>query len=209
MTDTELVARIEKLERDNRRLKRLGVAALVLVGALGLVAATRPEPGVIKAHAFEVIDGQGRARIKLAATESGEEIWMKNVDGVVTSRLSGDAKGTSLVLDGSGSKAGSAMIDASRDGASLSIFSSEGGTASIDAFGYPTLSLWDVKGETASISAFPFGPNLSLADGRGYSTEIGTTSLVTPNTGETHQTSAASIVMFGNGKKHHVIWEAP
>ena len=30
MTDADLVKRLEKLERDNRRLKRLGVAALVI-----------------------------------------------------------------------------------------------------------------------------------------------------------------------------------
>lgn len=42
MTETELMARLEKLERDNWRLKRLGVVGLVLATALGLIAATQP-----------------------------------------------------------------------------------------------------------------------------------------------------------------------
>ena len=55
MTETELLARLEKLESDNRRLKKIGAAALVLAAALGLMAATRPVPDVVKAHAFEVV----------------------------------------------------------------------------------------------------------------------------------------------------------
>jgi hypothetical protein len=42
MTDTELARWLEKLERDNRRLKRFGVVVLKVVTGLGAVAATRP-----------------------------------------------------------------------------------------------------------------------------------------------------------------------
>jgi hypothetical protein len=42
----------------------------------------------------------------------------------------------------------------------------------------------------------------------GFSMVLGTADLVTPTTGETHRTSAASITMFGNGKDHKVIWKA-
>jgi len=53
------------------------------------------------------------------------------------------------------------------------------------------------------------GPTIGLTDKEGFDTEIGSTNLVTPKTGETHHTSAASIVMFGGGKDHKVIWQAP
>ena len=53
------------------------------------------------------------------------------------------------------------------------------------------------------------GPQVVLSDSQGYAMSLGSTPLVTPGTGATEQTSAASIVMFGNDKKHHVIWQAP
>jgi hypothetical protein len=46
-------------------------------------------------------------------------------------------------------------------------------------------------------------------DTKGFSMDVGSADLTVPRTGVTSQTSAASIVMFGNDKKHHVIWEAP
>lgn len=39
--------------------------------------------------------------------------------------------------------------------------------------------------------------------------DLGSTRLAAARTGATEQTSAASIVMFGNDKGHHVIWQAP
>jgi hypothetical protein len=39
--------------------------------------------------------------------------------------------------------------------------------------------------------------------------DLGSSSTTKTITGETQQTSAASIVMFGNDKDHYVIWKAP
>jgi len=38
---------------------------------------------------------------------------------------------------------------------------------------------------------------------------LSSTSTVMARSGETQPTSAASVVMFGNDKKHKVIWRAP
>ena len=51
------------------------------------------------------------------------------------------------------------------------------------------------------------GPQIGLEDKEGYETRIGKTDLVTTKTGTTHQTSAASVVMFDKDKK--VGWSAP
>ena len=51
------------------------------------------------------------------------------------------------------------------------------------------------------------GPQVFLYDREGFQTTIGTTDLVTPRTGETHKTSAASLVLFDKDKK--VLWKAP
>ena len=50
-------------------------------------------------------------------------------------------------------------------------------------------------------------PVLELADKDGFKTTIGVTSLVTPRTGETHTTSAASVILFDKDKK--ALWKAP
>ena len=41
----------------------------------------------------------------------------------------------------------------------------------------------------------------------GFETTLGRTALITPRTGESQMTSAASLVMFNKGK--NVIWKAP
>lgn len=59
------------------------------------------------------------------------------------------------------------------------------------------------------ISDYNDGPAISLTDGQGFSMNLGSSGTVNSRTGETQQTSAASITMFGNDKDHHVIWKAP
>ena len=49
--------------------------------------------------------------------------------------------------------------------------------------------------------------HLQTLDADGFEAILGTTDLVTPRTGETHKTSAASLVMFDKNK--NVIWKAP
>jgi hypothetical protein len=51
------------------------------------------------------------------------------------------------------------------------------------------------------------GPSVRLIDKEGFQAALGTSPLVTMKTGETHQTSAASVVLFGKDKK--VLWSAP
>jgi hypothetical protein len=52
-------------------------------------------------------------------------------------------------------------------------------------------------------------PQVELSDPQGFRMDLGSTGTINLKTGETQRTSAASIVMFGNDKEHHVIWRAP
>ncbi|GEM_PF-1661513 len=63
--------------------------------------------------------------------------------------------------------------------------------------GFPLVWMWG-KGDS---------PQLGVAAPNGFQTIIGSTALVTPSTGETHRTSAASVVLLGKGGK--VLWSAP
>jgi hypothetical protein len=59
MADTEIALRLEKLERDNRRLKAIALAALLLPGALLLMGEARASH-TFTANKFVLRDAQGR-----------------------------------------------------------------------------------------------------------------------------------------------------
>lgn len=188
MSETELVARLEKLERDNRRLKRLGVAALVLVAALGLMAATQPVPNVIKAHKFEVLNSSGKVEMRLSADSAGANIF------ITPDALSEPGEG----------KFPAVSIGASGKDSWINLGDAEWITA--PTLTHPVVGITPLLSLGSSSSK---GPRVELSDSQGYVMSLGSTELVTPGTGATEHTSAASIVMFGNGKKHHIIWQAP
>lgn len=75
------------------------------------------------------------------------------------------------------------------------------------------LCLGTVSGEQWAINLYadPSSgePSITFADRKGFMMSLGSTGTIAKVTGETQQTSAASIVMLGNDKSHHVIWQAP
>lgn len=75
----------------------------------------------------------------------------------------------------------------------------------LDRAGNLTSATLDASG----LSVFGDRPSVSLTDRQGFSMALGSTATHTALTGETQQTSADSVVMFGNDKEHHVIWKAP
>jgi hypothetical protein len=71
----------------------------------------------------------------------------------------------------------------------------------------PALWLESKENVGASLHASEDGPALELGDAQGYKATIGSAGLVTPRTGESHVTSAASVTLFD--KEKNVIWKAP
>lgn len=235
MSEEELVRRLEKLERDNRHLKGLGLGTVVLAVALGSIYATRPVPQLIRAHTFEVTDNAGRVRAKMTAPRSGgAAIVILGAQGRPRAVMSESGIGLS---DAQGHPRAVISVTRSKDvGVSLSdaqgharenmevsasgepgitLFGPHflGATAwiAIDSSGSPAVSLSAADGNGhAGITVSESGvPSIGLRDAHGYSMDLGGTHTVAPATGQTQQTSAASIVMFGNDKDHHVIWQAP
>jgi hypothetical protein len=245
MSEAELVKRLERLERDNRRFKRLALAAFALP-VLGLLyACTAPRnaagtqtavPAKIAAHEFDVMDGRGKARVRIAMdcspkTDCWPEITLLDKNGKAltligagTIGISGEKARTTLLGNGiqvAGVSRSEGLgdianlgVDMVGSGAALTL-SGRGGM-SVQLMGQSALpggegGVLNLMGKNGnSVYLDSDSPMIEIADGKGGSyMDLGRTGLVASRTGATEQTSAASIVMFGNDKKHHVIWQAP
>lgn len=77
MTEADLTARLEKLERDNLWIKRLGMIAVVIAAALGAMHTASCSPAgrrsgtqdgldKITAREFDMLDASGKVRAKIA-----------------------------------------------------------------------------------------------------------------------------------------------
>lgn len=195
MTETDLMQRLETLERDNRRFKRLALVALVLPIALVSIYATRPVPDIIKAHEFQVVDSAGVVQATLSMVSvvppSLVKRW-KSLTGITA------GPHAALTMRGSfeqnGEKVSTRVDLAPSDLMMLAASDRESDITDLT--------------EGGLILMGP-SPSVSLTDAKGFTMNLGSTDAVAEKTGATQQTSADSIVMFGNGKKHHVIWQAP
>lgn len=75
--------RLERLERDNRRLKRLGTAILLLASTLLLMGQGRPNR-TVEAERFIVRDRQGRVRVEIGTPRfSGAAVGLNSDDPAI------------------------------------------------------------------------------------------------------------------------------
>ena len=164
-----VVGRLEKLERQNRRMKQTGAVVLILAAAVLLMGQTSPNR-TVEANEFILKDTEGRVRAKLSMTEN-----------VVPELILFDANGTDRIRLGVNPFLGS----------TLSFYSAGGKSGPLR------------DGLTVDLNQM----GLAIFDDEGFETRIGATDLVTPRTGGTYKTSAASVVLFDKDKK--VLWKAP
>ncbi|MGA2607184.1 MAG: hypothetical protein ABSH01_06965 [Terriglobia bacterium] len=81
MSETDLIGRVKKLERDNRRLTGFALAALVLATALATIYATQPVPRTITAHEFDVVDSSGKVRVSMGMPWGAPGIYLSDAQG--------------------------------------------------------------------------------------------------------------------------------
>ncbi len=213
MTETELIRRLDKLERDNRRLKGFALGVVVLAAAVIAIYASQPAPNKIVAHELEVVNESGIPRViidpgfvKLLDSKGNTSIELV-AENVFLYKRKISELGPSLSLYGPKGK-----LSARLQGTDLMLYDArqEAAVRLGYTFGMPTLSLGPPDEAGISMTVEPGDlPQIELSDARGFSMDLGSTVTESATTGETQKTSAASIVMFGNGKDHHVIWQAP
>ena len=136
----DLVHRLEKLERSNRRLRH-GFAS---IGLLTLVAACLAAPtlrsGTLRAEAFELVDGRGRVVAKWATEGGSAGLVFLSDEGVPKLRL-----GTSAVRTVHGETAFRVALDESGSVASETTF-----TPTREELGqWAGLTVMDALGEQA------------------------------------------------------------
>ncbi|HET9178730.1 MAG TPA: hypothetical protein VFQ24_10285 [Terriglobia bacterium] len=219
MTEKEFARRLEILERDNRRFKRLAAAGLALAAAVGVVYAVacssdrnsrvvKPGAEKVAAREFDVVDSAGKLRIQMAVTclpatncwpsikmfdQDGKEVTSMRAGAVTVSSegeaasLLGDHLQFSVAVKGSAPRVTAEVGSGTGGGGLLSLAGRDGGYVLANAN----------------------SPSVELKDAQGYVMDLGTVDLTTVLSGQSSQTTADSIVMFGNDQKHHLIWRAP
>ena len=200
-----IVSRIERLEKQNHRLKRGALFFLIATASIGLMGQTQrkstrapaPTPATppampknIEAESFILKDANGRVRAELSMGGTGPSFKLRDQSGsaLVTLSLNDAAPGGPFVL----------LSDPQhRAGLSMSVLEGAGSQLSL-------------TGERADIQAHigvtSNGTTLELSDQDGFSTIIGDGAQHSKG-GQTKKPSAASITLFSKDRK--VLWSAP
>jgi hypothetical protein len=204
-----LIRRIERLEQQNQRMKKIGIFALLLAVAV-------------------IVMGQTPKKIENGENES---ITLRDKNG--RNRINIDADGGIILTDKNGktgillSSKGIALMDENRQsriimetGKGISFYDSQGNPKS--SFNEESLiyfgddcnltlkrnDLWMLGKEgDVRVTLKKGNPLIAITDSRGFKTNIGVSELTTIKTGENHTTSASSVVLFD--KEGDVIWKAP
>jgi len=181
-----LIKRLEKLERQNQRLRRAACAALAVVTAFVMIGQA-PASRTVSGNRFVLLDAQGRTRAELGLKDGSPGLVLLDANEKVQA---------ALVVSPSGPGLG--LFDASGHGRAALTLTAEG----------PILSLRDANDKPqVSLAVTADGPGLDLQDAEGFSTSVGVAETLSPTTGEKRKTSAASVVLFDS--KGTVVWRAP
>jgi len=212
----ELEIRLAKLERQNRRLKRAGLAALVLVGSTLLASFTVQGPAkpvavtpTLEAQRFVLKNARGEPRAELTLDNDEPRLDLDDAKGHPHILLRVSRGIPELALVGSGTRPTVHLyvvgewshVALSRPHGKGGILLSTNPTGS-------GVRLYDADDKPAvELSLTSGGPSLELTDTAGFKAVLGTATTKTIGTGESHTTSAAAVTLFGKDGK--VIWRAP
>lgn len=199
-----IVCRLERLEAQNRRMKRGGLICVILIASIGLMAQKRttkrhaarkptPAPAVpknIEAESFTLKDSAGRVRAELAMGGMGPSFKLLDQSGsaLVTISVNDAAPGGPFLL----------LSDpAHHAGISMSALQGAGSELSLTG---------ERENAQVHIGVTKDGTALELFDQDGFSTDIGN-GMQASRSGKLKKTTAASITLFNKDRK--ALWSAP
>ena len=103
----DIAGRLNQLEREHQRLRRVAVIGLCLLPVgLGAFAANTSSP-VVQAERVELVSAGGKRQAVLKADSAGIDLLLFDPKGRVASAMHLGAEGMLKVIDSSGSVAGS------------------------------------------------------------------------------------------------------
>jgi|HubBroStandDraft_5_1064220.scaffolds.fasta_scaffold219024_2 hypothetical protein len=209
-----LLSRLESIERENRRLKQIGLVAIVLSTLMLLMGQAHPANQTVEAEKFILKDSNGiiRARLQL---EPGDKPTLSLLDASGFPLVSLGAGKSPFLSLCQGKCESQVQIGAFHDDVfGLALYGKDRGPmhglrASVGMVnGVPGFDLFSEDAtEHALLDLQTTGPKFELGDTQGFSTVIGDSELELPRTGERRATSAASILLIGKDGK--ALWSAP
>ena len=191
-----LQTRIERLEKENRRFKKIAVAALAGVALLIVMGQTSARK-TVEANEFVVKDAHGNVRIRLGVDPKNDSavLWMQTAKGDEAASLSDSG----MLLQQGGvvrTIVGDSALTLSNSQGQPNVRLTAADDAERDLF---------IEGNTGYLSYLP-GQALEISDSDGYSAAIGSTEIRGTNGASSHSNSA-SLVLTDPDKK--VLWKAP
>jgi hypothetical protein len=143
------IARVERLERAQRRWQRLAAGAVLSLAAVGLMG-QKPAPRVVEAERFLLKDAAGRTRAELVV-DSEQSVALRFRDADTMPRLSiGTENGASvLVLNEQGGKVRAGLVTLAQGSPALTLYDNNGKTRAelgLAREGAPALTFTDRDG---------------------------------------------------------------
>jgi len=207
MEASNVNARLEKLERENRRMKKIGIVAVVFASVL-FISGQATTNKVVEANEFVLKDGNGKARARLSMFTlfqdpgpfAGAENRLMPKD--IPNLSFYDAEGHPRILIAAFQDESRIYLSDSQQTMHSAMWA---GSAAASGAGVSITGPGELS--RVALDTFIEGPQLVLRDKEGYSTEIGRTELVVTKPGKQEQTPAASLVLLDKGG--NVLWSAP
>jgi hypothetical protein len=216
--------RILKLEKQNRRLKQCGVAVLIipaLVLVMGQAPVTKQDTSIkaIEATEFILRDSNGKVRARLSADAGRGKLSETTLEFFDNTGLSKLTLTSGPVVPLLAIPGGFVQLDDAH-GKGRTILSSAGielrgdseklrGALEVNDSGAVlqlTDSMGSVKTQLAEDGAYVSGA-VRVVDANGFQAVLGMSKVGNQSTGETRNTSAASLILFDKDGK--VVWKTP
>lgn len=164
-----LIARIEKLERQNRLYRRATLALLLAAAIVAVMGQNLSSaPSTLEAQSFVLKDASGKERAKLEMLDGGPALMLLDERGQIRTQLDALYGGASLklkdkdgfartMLDDGGSIVSGSLLIADRKGNLRARLNADGDAPSLrflDEHGHPRADFSDDPDATASIRVF-------------------------------------------------------
>jgi hypothetical protein len=197
-----LLARLQKLEGENRNMKRFGALVVVAIAVL-ILTGQAGKNRALDADSLTIRDSNGRIRLELRAGDDGAPNlrMFGGTDKNPSVVLSSNQEKSQLAFFYGGFSKPSMNLSSYQDGPGLMLINPAGGFIMLSSSG-PSFLLGGTGGGTSIRPA-----SVNIFDDDKFNGFLGRTDTVNPKTGATVQTSAASLTLVGKDGK--VIWQAP